>query len=58
VPGERVPAVSQPAFVVPGEGNRPGALILASYDDVFTRENGRWKFLKRIVHGDIPAPRK
>jgi hypothetical protein len=58
VQGERATAVSKSAFVVPSEGNRPEAVILASYDDVFTRENGRWKFLKRVVHGDIPAPKQ
>jgi hypothetical protein len=58
VQGDRATAVSKSAFVAPGQSNRPEAVILASYDDVFTRENGRWKFLRRVVHGDIPAPKK
>jgi hypothetical protein len=58
VQGERATALSKSAFVVPGLNNRPEAVILASYDDVFTREGGHWKFLRRVVHGDIPAPRK
>jgi hypothetical protein len=41
-------------FVVQGENNRPQALLLGHYEDSMIRENGRWKFLRRIVHADIP----
>jgi hypothetical protein len=58
VQGERATAVSRSEFVVPGQSNRPEAVILASYDDLFIKQNGRWKFLRRVVHGDIPAPKK
>lgn len=57
VQGDRGTAVSKSAFVVPGEGNKADAVILANYHDVFIRENGRWKFLKRVVRSDIPAPK-
>jgi hypothetical protein len=55
VQGDRATAVSKSAFVVPGDGNRADAVILANYHDVFTRENGHWKFLRRVVRSDIPA---
>jgi hypothetical protein len=57
VQGDRGTAVSKSAFVVPGEGNKADAVILANYHDVFVRENGHWKFLRRVVRGDIPAPK-
>ncbi len=57
VQGERATATSKSAFVVPGEGRRAEAAIIANYHDVFARENGRWKFLRRVVHSDIPAPK-
>jgi hypothetical protein len=56
VQGERGTAVSKSAFVVPGDGNQPNAVMLANYHDDFIRENGRWKFLRRRVRSDIPVP--
>jgi hypothetical protein len=41
-------------FVVQGENNRPQPLLLGHYEDTLIREGGRWKFLRRVVHGDIP----
>jgi hypothetical protein len=57
VQGDRGSAVSKSAFIVPGEGNKADAVILANYHDSFIRENGRWKFLRRVVRSDIPAPK-
>lgn len=57
VDGERATATSKGAFVAPGENGRPQMIILATYDDVLTREAGRWKFLRRVVRGNLPAPR-
>ncbi len=56
VQGDRGSAVSKSAFIVPGEGHKADAVILANYHDSFIRENGRWKFLRRVVRSDIPAP--
>jgi hypothetical protein len=42
-------------FVVQGEANRPQALLLGHYEDSLVRENGRWRFLRRVVFADIPA---
>jgi uncharacterized protein (TIGR02246 family) len=55
VDGDQATALSKGIFVVPGDGNKPDMLMLATYSDVLTRENGRWKFRRRVVHGDIPA---
>ena len=57
VQGDRGTALSKSAFVVPGEGGKADAVILANYHDVFIRENGRWKFLQRVVRSDIPVPK-
>lgn len=57
VQGDRGTAVSKSAFVVPGEGNKADAAIIANYHDSFVRENGHWKFLQRVVRSDIPAPK-
>ncbi len=56
VNGNEAVAVSKGMFVVPNNDNQPVLVMLATYDDVLVRENGRWKFKRRIVHGDIPAP--
>jgi hypothetical protein len=57
VEGDRATATSKGAFVAPGDDGRPQMIILATYDDVLIREGGHWKFLKRVVRGDLPAPR-
>ena len=52
--GNQADATTKWIFVVQGENNRPQALLLGHYEDSMIRENGRWKFLRRIVHADIP----
>jgi hypothetical protein len=52
--GNQADATTKWIFVVQGENNRPQALMLGHYEDTMIRENGRWKFLRRVVHGDIP----
>jgi len=54
--GDEATALSKGLFVVPGDDNKPGMVMLATYSDTLTRESGRWKFKRRVVHGDIPAP--
>jgi hypothetical protein len=54
--GNEAVAVSKGFYVVPGETNAPQIAMLATYNDVLIRENGGWKFRKRVVHGDLPAP--
>jgi hypothetical protein len=57
IEGDRATSTSKGTFVAPGENGRPQLIMLATYDDVLTREDGRWKFLRRVVRGDLPAPR-
>ena len=57
VQGDRATSTSQSLYVVTGERNTPELALMASYDDVLVREDGRWKFQKRVVRGNIPAPR-
>jgi hypothetical protein len=55
VDGNRAKAVTKWMFVVQAKTGRPQPLYLGHYEDTMVRENGRWKFLKRVVYGDIPA---
>jgi uncharacterized protein (TIGR02246 family) len=56
VDGDEAVAVSKGVFVVPNNANEPAIAMLATYEDILVRENGRWKFKQRIVKGAIPAP--
>jgi uncharacterized protein (TIGR02246 family) len=49
-------ASSQSLYMVPDENGAPRAAMMASYDDELVREGGRWKFARRVVHGQMPAP--
>lgn len=53
--GDRAAANTKWIFVVKGESGQPEPLLLGHYEDEFIRENGAWKFLKRVVYTDIPA---
>jgi uncharacterized protein (TIGR02246 family) len=55
VDGDSASAATKWIFVVQGEGERPEWVFLGHYDDVFVRENGRWKFLRREAFTDIPS---
>jgi len=54
VNGDQATALTKWIFVVPGESNRPQLVFLGHYEDSMVREDGRWKFLRRVVHADIP----
>jgi 3-phenylpropionate/cinnamic acid dioxygenase small subunit len=56
VNGDTATAWSRWAFVVPGQ---QGATIAQAgrYDDELIRENGRWKFKKRVASNDTAPPR-
>jgi uncharacterized protein (TIGR02246 family) len=49
-------ATSQSLYMVPGEDRAPRAAMMAQYDDELVREDGRWKFARRVVRGLMPAP--
>ena len=55
VNGDTAIAWSRWAFVVPGPS---GATIAQAgrYDDALVRENGRWKFRRRVASNDTPPP--
>ena len=50
-------ANSQSLYMVPGDDGAPRAAMMAQYDDELVREQGRWKFARRVVRGLMPAPR-
>jgi ketosteroid isomerase-like protein len=54
--GDEAYAKSKGFFVVPNEDDMPLAVMMATNDDVLVRDKGRWKFKRRIVHMEIPAP--
>jgi uncharacterized protein (TIGR02246 family) len=55
VTGDTATAWSRWTFVVPGQS---GAAIAQAgrYDDTLIRENGRWRFKKRVASNDTAAP--
>jgi len=56
--GDEGTGVSKGGFVMATvENNKADVLLLATYRDQFIREDGRWKFKRREVIGDIPVPR-
>ena len=55
VTGDTATAWSRWTFVVPGE--RGAAISQAGrYDDTFVRENGAWKFKRRVASNDTAPP--
>lgn len=55
VNGNQADATTKWIFVIQGEKGQPQPVYLGHYEDNFVRENGRWKFLKRVVYADIPS---
>jgi uncharacterized protein (TIGR02246 family) len=55
VQGDTATAWSRWAFVVPGQS---GATISQAgrYDDTLVRENGKWRFKRRVASNDTGAP--
>ena len=56
VKGDTATAWSRWAFVVPAE---KGAVIAQAgrYDDTLVKENGRWRFKRRVASNDTGAPK-
>jgi hypothetical protein len=52
--GDQAKALTKWVFWVQNNSKQPQPFYLGHYDDTLVRENGRWKFLKRIVYGEIP----
>lgn len=55
VHGDTATAWSRWAYVTPNAEKRPAMAKAGHYDDLLVRENGRWKFQKRVAGNDIPA---
>jgi hypothetical protein len=55
VTGDQAKAKTKWVFWVQNSSKQPQPFYLGYYDDMFIRENDRWKFLKRVVHSEIPA---
>ena len=55
VEGDRGTAWSRWTFVAQDAEGRPQILYAGRYDDELVREDGRWKFARRKVSGDLPG---
>jgi len=56
VQGDTATAWSRWTFVTPGADKKPAVSQAGRYDDTFVRENGHWKFKRRVASNDIPVP--
>lgn len=54
VNGDRATAHSRWSYVVGTGEKKPVLEHSGRYEDTLIREDGRWKFLKRVVHNDLP----
>jgi 3-phenylpropionate/cinnamic acid dioxygenase small subunit len=55
IKGDEAMSTSKGAFIVRGNDNRPETVMLATYHDELIRENGTWKFKRRVVRAEIPS---
>jgi uncharacterized protein (TIGR02246 family) len=55
VNGDTATAWSRWQFVVPGPNNTAVVAQSGRYDDTLVREDGKWKFKRRVASNDIPA---
>ena len=55
VHGDSATAWSRWAYVTPGPDRRPVIAQGGHYDDTLVRENGHWKFKRRVASNDISA---
>ncbi|HEV3334393.1 MAG TPA: nuclear transport factor 2 family protein [Bryobacteraceae bacterium] len=54
VHGDTATAWSRWAYVIPGADGKPAIAQGGHYDDTLVRENGHWKFQRRVAPVDIP----
>ena len=57
IDGDRASAVTKWTYVTPGDQGAPRMVYVGHYNDLFIRENGAWKFLRREAPADIPVPK-
>jgi hypothetical protein len=56
VHGDTATAWSRWAYITPGADGKPVIAQGGRYDDTLVRENGVWKFKRRVASNDIPNP--
>jgi uncharacterized protein (TIGR02246 family) len=56
VHGDLATAWSRWAFVTPGPDQKPVISQGGRYEDTLVRENGHWKFKRRVALNDLPRP--
>ena len=54
--GDRATVKSGAFLLEQGPDGFPISVLVGGYDDQFIREDGNWKFLRRVDHIYIPAP--
>jgi uncharacterized protein (TIGR02246 family) len=52
--GDHATAWSRIIYMVRNKDNKPASALGGHYDDELIRENGHWKFLRRVVMMEIP----
>jgi ketosteroid isomerase-like protein len=57
VKGDTATAWSRWTFVTPSPDGKPVISQAGRYDDTLVRENGHWKFQRRVASNDIPSPK-
>ena len=55
VHGDTATAWSRWTFVTPNADKRPAPAQAGHYDDLLVREDGHWKFKRRVAGNDIPV---
>ena len=55
VHGDTATAWSRWAYITPGADGKPVIAQGGRYDDALVRENGVWKFKRRVATNDIPS---
>jgi uncharacterized protein (TIGR02246 family) len=55
VHGDSATAWSRWTFVTPGADKKPAIAQAGRYDDTLVRENGHWRFKRRVASNDIPV---
>ena len=52
--GDSATASTKWVFMIQNAAGGPEPFYLGHYEDTMVRENGQWRFLRRVVYSDIP----